>query len=105
MNGFENDFDGLDVRLHRRREAAFVADRGVVAALLEHAFQGVEYLDAPAQRIGERFRSHRHDHEFLKVHIVVGVSAAVEDVHHRRGQNVGAGAAEITVERQAECRG
>ena len=102
-DGFEDDFNGLDIRLHRRREAAFVADCGVVAALFEHAFQGVEDLDAPAQRLGKRFRSYRHHHEFLKVHVVVGVSAAVEDVHHRRGQNVGAGAAEIAIERQAEC--
>ena len=92
----------FDIRFHGWREAAFVADCGVVAALLEHAFQSVEDLDAPAQRFGERFRADGHDHEFLEVHVVVGVGAAVEDVHHRRGQNIGAGAAEIAIERQAE---
>ena len=44
--------------------------------------------------------AHRHDHEFLDVDRVVGVRAAVDDVHHRHGQHVRAGAAEIAVERQ-----
>ena len=104
-DGFEHNFDALDIRFHRRRKAAFVADRSAVAALLEHAFQSVEYLDTPAQSLGERFCPYRHDHEFLKVHVAVGMSAAVEDVHHRRGQNVGAGSAKIAVERQAESGG
>ena len=102
-DGFEHDFDGFDVRLHGRREAAFVADGGVVAALLEHAFQRVEHFDAPAQRFRKRRRAHGHDHEFLEVDVVVGVSAAVEDVHHRSGQSVCAGAAEIAVERNVQA--
>ena len=31
-------------------------------------------------------RADRHDHEFLEVDAAVGVRAAVEDVHHRHGQ-------------------
>ena len=33
-------------------------------------------------------RAHRHDHEFLDVDGVVGMRAAVDDVHHRHGQQV-----------------
>ena len=101
-DGFEDDFNSFDIRLHGRCEAAFVADCGVVAALFEHALQSVEDLDAPAQGFRKGFRSHRHHHEFLKVHVVVGMRAAVQDVHHRGGQNIGAGPAEIAIERQAE---
>ena len=43
----------------------------------------------------------RHDHELLEVDAVVGVRAAVQDVHHRHGQHVRAVAAEVAVERQA----
>ena len=55
LNGFEHDFDGFDIRFNRWRKPAFVADSGVVAALLEHAFQRVKNFDAPAQRFGKRF--------------------------------------------------
>ena len=57
-------------------------------------------FDSPAQGFGERAGSHRHDHELLEIHIVVGMGAAVEDVHHGRGQNVGTRAAKVTIERQ-----
>ena len=38
-------------------------------------------------------RAERHHHELLEVDVAVGVRAAVEDVHHRHGQQVGAIAA------------
>ena len=44
----------------------------------------------------------RHDHEFLEIDVVVGVLAAVEDVHHRHRQILGVGAAEVAVERQPD---
>ena len=44
--------------------------------------------------------AHRHDHELLDVDGVVGMRAAVDDVHHRHGQQVRVGAAEIAIERQ-----
>jgi hypothetical protein len=62
----------------------------------------VEDLGAPAQRLGEARRADRHDHELLEVDVVVGVLAAVEDVHHRHRQHVRVGAADVAVERQAE---
>jgi hypothetical protein len=39
----------------------------------------------------------RHDHEFLNVDRVVGMFAAVDDVHHRHRQDAGRGAADIAV--------
>ncbi len=57
-DGFEHDFERFFVRFQIRREAAFIAHRGGVAALLQHALERVEHFDAHAQRFGE-FRSRR----------------------------------------------
>ena len=102
LDGFEDEFEGFFVGLELRGEAAFVADGGVVALLLEHAFEGVEDLGAPAERVGEGLGADGHDHELLEVDVGVGVGAAVEDVHHGRGQDAGVDAAEVAVERELE---
>jgi hypothetical protein len=48
----------------------------------------------------------RQDHEFLHVDGVIGVGAAIDDVHHRHRQDVGVGAADIAIKRQfARLRG
>ena len=52
-------------------------------------FSDVEDLGAHAQRLGERSRADRHDHELLDVDRVVGMGAAVDDVHHRHRQHAG----------------
>ena len=44
----------------------------------------------------------RHDHEFLKVNVIVCMRAAVDDVHHRDGKRARIWATEITVERKLE---
>ena len=71
-----------------RREAALVADAGAELAALQLGVQRVVDLGAPAQAFGERRRAERHDHELLEVGRVLGVLAAVEDVHQRHGQDV-----------------
>ena len=58
-DGFEHHFERFVVRFQIRRETAFVADRGRIAALLQHALQGMEHLDAHAQRFGETARRRR----------------------------------------------
>ena len=63
--------------------------------------QRVEDLGAAAQAFGEGRRADRHDHEFLEIDRVVGMGAAVQDVHHRHRQGRGRDAADIAVERQA----
>ena len=55
---------------------------------MEQLLQRVVRLGAPAQCLGERRRADRHDHELLHVDGVVGVDAAVDDVHHRHRQHV-----------------
>ena len=67
-------------------EAAFVADAGSQAAILQDLLERVVDLGAHAQTLGERGRAYRHDHELLQVDVVVRVHAAVEDVHHRHRQ-------------------
>ena len=86
-------------------EAALVAHRRGEAALVQRALRRVEDLRAGAQALGEARRPHRHDHELLEVHLVVGVRTAVEHVHHRHRQHVGRLAAEVAPQRQAGLGG
>ena len=83
------------------REAALVADIGVVARLLERALERMEGLRAPAHGVGEGRRADRQDHELLEVDRIVGMDAAIDDIHHRRRQDARRRSADIAVERQA----
>ena len=71
-----------------RRETALVADRGGKPLGREHFLQRMEDLGARAQRFAEVRRAHRLDHEFLDIDVIVGMFAAVEDVHHRHRHGV-----------------
>ncbi len=104
--------DRLDEQLQRglvarqvRREAAFVADRRRHPALVDHLLQRVEDLGTVAQRLAEARRADRHQHELLHVDRVVGVGAAVDDVHQRHRQLHLAGATQVTVQRQRRLVG
>ena len=55
--------------------------------------QGMEHLGPHPDGIGAGGRAHRHDHEFLDVDGIVRMRAAVDDIHHRHGQQVRIGAA------------
>ena len=72
---------------------------------MQHALEGVVDLGAPTQALGKARSTHGHDHELLEVNVVVGMHAAVEDVHHRRGQQVGVDTAQVLVQRQARRLG
>jgi hypothetical protein len=61
----------------------------------------VEDLGAAAQGLAERALAHRQDHEFLEVEAVIGMLAAIDDVHHRHRHLHRARTAEIAIERQA----
>jgi hypothetical protein len=54
------------------------------------------------QPLGERRGPDGHDHELLEVDVVVGVGAAVEHVHHRHRQHVGAEPAKGAVQGQPQ---
>ena len=105
LDGFEDEFEGFVVGFERGCEAAFVAYGGVVALLLEDAFEGVEDFGAPAEGVGEGLGAYGHDHELLEVDVGVRVAAAVEDVHHGGGEEAGVDAAEVAVERELERGG
>jgi hypothetical protein len=104
-DGFEHDFDGFFVRFQIRREAAFIAHRGGIAALFQNGLQIVEDFDAHAQGFAEARSADGHGHEFLEVDGIIGMRAAVQNVHHGHGQDVGVAlggkAREILVEREA----
>ena len=94
-----NDFQRFLVGLQVGCETAFVANVGVVSLALQHAFKGVENLCTHTERFLEAGCACRHDHEFLNINVVVGVGAAVDDVHHRQRQLAGVGSADIFIER------
>ena len=104
--------DRLDDQLDRflvarqiRGEAAFVADAGRPAPAREQRPQGMEGLDAHAERLGERRRVVRGDLELLEVDRVVRVPPAVDDVEAGHRQQRRVAAAEMPVQRDAGRRG
>src|SRR5271156_372928 len=108
-DGFQDALESFFIRFQVGREAAFIAHGGGIAVFLQHGFQMVEDFDAPAQGFAEIGCADGHDHEFLDVYGIIGVGAAIDDVHHGGGEGVGgfvAGIArEILVEREGELRG
>ena len=46
-------------------------------------------LGPATQGVGKVGHARGHDHELLDIHVVRGVLAAVDDVHHRYGQLYG----------------
>ncbi len=88
----------LLVALEVGGEPAFVTDGGIVALALEDFFQGMEDFRPHAQGLPEGIGPGGHDHELLDIHIVVGMGAAVDDIHHRQGQFPGIGTADILVQ-------
>ena len=102
LNSAEDILDSLLVACEIRSEAALVADGGRKPLALEQRSQCVEHLGAPAQTLGEALCADRHYHEFLNVHGVRSVRAAVENVHHRNRKSVRVNAAEETVQRNVE---
>ena len=67
---------------------------------MQNLFQRMVNLGAPTQAFGEALGPHGHNHEFLEVDIVVGMHAAVEDIHHRSGQQMRIRATHIAIQRQ-----
>jgi len=66
----------------------------------------MKYLGATADGLDQALAPDRHDHEFLEVDRIVGMRAAVDDVHHWRRQHMRSDASHITIERKpARFRG
>ena len=101
LDGLDDELEGLAVGVEVGGEAALVAQAGGQAALLHDRLEGVVDLGAHAQGLTEGGGADGGDHELLDVHVGVGVGAAVEDVHHGHGQDVGVGAADVLEQVQA----
>ena len=86
-------------------EAPLVAHARGESLVFEHLLEGVERLHPRPQSGVEGVESQRHDHELLHVERIVGVGPAVDDVHHRGGEEAGGGPAEVAVERQPAVLG
>ena len=81
--GFHHQLQGFFVAVQVGCETTFVANGSWEAFAVTQFFQCVEDFGAATQSFAERFCSDRHDHEFLDVQAVVGMFAAVDNVHHR----------------------
>src|SRR6185436_7929841 len=57
-----------------------------------------------SQCLTKRCRADGHDHELLKVDVVICMRTAVDDIHHGNGQCSRVCATEISVERDFEIR-
>ena len=106
LHGLGDVLERLGIGLKVGGKAALVAHAAAQAGLVQHALEGVVDLGAPTQALGKARSTHGHDHELLEVDVVVGMHAAVENVHHGRGQQVSVDAAQVLVQRQARrlCR-
>ena len=102
LAGLGDEAQRLVRRLQVRREAALVADIGVVAGIMQALLQRGEDLRAHADAVGHRARTDRLDHEFLDVDRIVGMHAAVDDVHHRHRQRARIDAADMAIQRDAQ---
>ena len=105
LDGLGDVLERLGIGLKVGGKAALVAHAAAQAGLVQHALEGVVDLGAPTQALGKARGAHRHDHELLEVDVVVGMHAAVEDIHHRCGQQVGVDATQVLVQRQARRLG
>ena len=105
FDGREDHIDRRGVVGEIRCKAAFVANRRAEPLVVEHLLERVEDFAATADRVAKPLDAQRHDHELLHVDRVVGMLAAVDDVHHRGGQEPSVRAADIAIERQADILG
>ena len=88
-----------------RGKAAFIPHGGGQALFLQKEFQGVIDLRAHAYRLLHAAGGNRGEHEFLNVHVVGRVYAAIEHVHHDPGQLSGGQPAQIPIQGQMQGGG
>src|SRR5437660_7386239 len=104
VDRLQDDPEGRLVGLKARREAALIAHGCRQTALVQQLLERMKHLGAGAQRLAKARRPDRQDHELLDIQAVVGVGAAIDDVHHRHGHDGLATVAErlpeIAIERQ-----
>ena len=105
LDGLDQQVTGGVVAGEVGGKAAFVAHRGGQALVVEQALEGVEHFGAHPQGFPEAVGAMGHQHEFLEIHVVGGVGAAIDDVHQGHRQQVGHGPTQVAVEGQAHAIG
>ena len=101
----KDHFDGADVAAQAGGKAPLVPDIGGKAAVVQHLFEALVDLGAPAQAFCKGRGADRHDHELLKVGAVGSMFAPIENVEHRHREGAGIDAAQVPVEGQVEVAG
>ena len=82
------DLDRLFIRSQIRCETALVTYCGSQRPAAQHRFECMKNLGAVAYRLADRARGNREYHELLQIDAVVGMLAAVDDIHHGYGHAV-----------------
>lgn len=83
IDGFGDYRECFRVRLEIRCKTALITHPGRESARVQDLTQRVEDLHTATQRLVELIGTDRLDHELLNIDVVIGVLAAVQDVHHR----------------------
>ena len=105
FRSLEHRLDRRLARLELGRKTPFVADGRRKPTLVQQVLQGLEGLHTDAQGLGERIRARGNEHELLEVERVLRVRAAVDHVHHRHREDVGARTADPAEQRHPCVRG
>ena len=82
-------------------KATFVADCCRQPLVMQLFLERMENLRPHPHRIEQAVGANRHDHEFLKINGIIGMHPAVDDIHHRHGEDVRPDATDIAIERQS----
>ena len=101
LDGLKNHLNSSLVAFDAWRKAALIAHRNRQALVMKNCLKGMEDLGAIAQCLTKGGGTHRNDHEFLEVKVVICMGSTVHYVHHRNGQGHGARPPEIAIKRQA----
>ena len=105
LNGLHNELQGVGVAGQIGSKTAFVTHRRRETLLVEQLLQRVENFRTAPQRLTEGALAHRQDHELLKIQAVVGMFAAIDDVHHGYWHLHRARSAEIAIQGQSGLLG
>src|SRR5436190_787909 len=102
--GFKNCLYCFLVGFEVGSKTSFVADAGGVTFFLQDGFEGMKNLRTHTQGFMKGICAYRHNHELLKINVVISVRTAVDDIHHRHRQHAGVWATEVFVERYFQVR-
>ncbi len=105
VDRLQNQLDRRFVTRDAGGKATLVADGCAHAVRVDQLLQCMKHFGAVADCVGKTRSADRHDHELLQVEAVVGMRAAVDDVHHRHRHRHRTAAAEVAVQRQTGLLG